>query len=130
MRMAKRLEKTRIDKWLWAVRFFKSRSAAAEACDKNKIMIGLQPVKASRNIKTGETISIRKGPFVMQYEVLQLTENRIPAKVIAEFCTDITPQEEIERIKMHTIVTGANRNRREGRPTKKDRRELDELFDA
>jgi ribosome-associated heat shock protein Hsp15 len=122
-------EKTRIDKWLWAVRFFKSRSIAAEACGKGKIMIGNQPVKASRNIKVGETISIRNGAFVMQFEVLRLTENRVPAKMTTDFCKDITPAEELEKIKMHSIEIRAYRSRGEGRPTKKDRRELEGFID-
>jgi len=121
-------EKTRIDKWLWCVRLFKSRSVAAEACDKGKIKIGDQPVKASRNIKMGDIITIRKGAFTMQFEVLRLTESRLPAKLVADFCKDITPEEEIEKIKLHSIETRAYRKRGEGRPTKRDRRELDEFI--
>jgi len=122
------LEKTRIDKWLWAVRLFKSRSNAAEACDKGKIKIAGQPVKPSKNIRIGDVISIRKGAFTMQFEVLQLTENRLPPKSVTDFCKDITPPEEKEKIKIHSLETRAYRNRGEGRPTKKDRRELDEFI--
>lgn len=122
------LEKIRIDKWLWAVRLFKSRSIATEACDKGKIKIADQPVKPSRNIRVGEIIAIRHGAFRMHFEVLQLTENRLPAKSAPDFCKDITPPEEKEKIKIHSIETRAYRNRGEGRSTKKDRRELDEFI--
>ena len=121
-------EKMRIDKWLWAVRIFKSRSIAADTCDKGKVRVAGLAVKSSRNIKAGDLITIRNGAFTMQYEVLQLTENRLPAKSVADFCKDITSEEEKERIKIHSIQTRAYRNRGEGRPTKRDRRELDEFI--
>ena len=82
------------------MRLFKSRSIAAEACDKVKIKIAGQTVKASRNIKPGDIISIRKGAITMLYEVLQLTENRLPAKSVADFCKDITSEEVKEKIKI------------------------------
>jgi len=110
------------------MRFFKSRSIASENCDKGKIRIAGQSVKASRNIKVGDVISIRKGAFTMQYEVLQLAENRLPAKSVADFCKDITPEEVKEKIRIHSIQAHAFRNRGEGRPTKRDRRELDDFI--
>ncbi len=110
------------------MRLFKSRFIAAETCDKGKVKIADQQVKASRNIKVGDMISIRNGAFTMQFEVLQLTENRQPAKSVADFCKDITPEEELDRIRVHSIETSAYRKRGEGRPTKKDRRELDEFI--
>lgn len=116
--MSAKPENVRIDKWLWAMRLFKSRSMAAEACEKGKIKIAGQPVKPSRNIKAGDIISIRKGAFTMQFEVLQLTENRQPAKSVAGFCKDLTPPEELERINLHAIETRAYRNFKEGRPGK------------
>jgi ribosome-associated heat shock protein Hsp15 len=120
--------KIRIDKWLWAVRLFKSRSSASEACDKGKVKIGDQPVKASRNIRVGEVITIRRRAFTMQFKILQLTENRQPAKSVSDFYKDITPEEDVEKMKIHSIETRAYRNSGEGRPTKKDRRELDEFI--
>ncbi|MEO6169227.1 MAG: RNA-binding S4 domain-containing protein [Chitinophagales bacterium] len=122
-------EKIRIDKWLWAVRLFKTRSLAAEACGKGKIRINDQPVKASRMINKGEILSLRDGAFTKQYEVLQLTENRMAAKLADEFCKDITPREELEKINLHAIQMRSRDNRGEGRPTKKDRRELDNFTD-
>ncbi|HUM47224.1 MAG TPA: S4 domain-containing protein [Chitinophagales bacterium] len=122
--------KIRVDKWLWAVRLFKTRSQAAEACAKNKIRINDQPVKASRTIKTGEIIAIRNGAFTLQYEVLKITENRMAAKLVDEFCKNVTPAQELEKIKLHEILLRERDNRGEGRPTKKDRRELDDFTGA
>lgn len=122
-------EIVRVDKWLWAVRLFKTRSLAAAACDKGKISISGQQVKASRIVKPGDKISIRSGAFTMQYEVLQLTTNRLPAKLVADFCKDMTTSEELEKIKLHSMEIRGYGNRGDGRPTKKDRRELDEFRD-
>src|SRR5882672_8579909 len=105
--MKDHLEKIRVDKWLWAMRLFKSRSIASDTCDKGKIKIADHQVKASRNIKAGDIISIRKGAFTMLFEVLQLTENRLPAKMVADFCKDVTPEEVREKIKVHSIQTHA-----------------------
>ena len=126
--MKKSLEKIRIDKWLWALRLFKSRSMAGEACTKGKIRIDGQPVKASRNVKVGDIITIRQGAFTMMFEILLLTDNRLPAKSVADFCKDITSQEEREKMKTHSMTTHSDRPRGEGRPTKRDRRELDEFI--
>lgn len=123
------MEKVRIDKWLWAVRIFKTRSLAAEACTKGKIFIDAAAVKASRNIKPGEIIFVRKGPFTTQYEVLKLSEKRMPAALAIDYCKDITPDEEIERMKLHALALRASRNYGEGRPTKKERRALDDFLD-
>ena len=110
------------------MRLFKSRAIASDTCDKGKIKIADQSVKASRNIKVGDVISIRKGAFTMQFEVLQLTENRLPAKSVSNFCKDVTPEEVKDKMKILSIVTRAHHNRGEGRPTKRDRRELDEFI--
>ena len=123
-------EKIRIDKWLWAVRLFKTRSLASTACENGKVRVQKQPVKASRMLKAGETIALRNGAFTYEYEVLQLTENRLAAKLVAEYCKDITPQSELERIKLHALQQKLQDNRGERRPTKKDRRELDEFTDS
>jgi len=127
-RMKEQPEKIRIDKWLWAMRLFKTRSTASETCEKGKVRMCGLPVKASRNIKAGDIISIRKGAFTLQFQVLQLTENRQPAKFVAEYCKDLTPADELERIKIHAVEIRAFRKGGEGRPTKRDRRELDEFI--
>jgi ribosome-associated heat shock protein Hsp15 len=122
-------EKVRIDKWMWAVRIFKTRTLAADACEKGKISVGEQTVKASRNIKPGEVISVRKGAFTMQFKVLQLTENRMAASLVPPFCEDITSLDEVEKIKMHALALRAYRMHSEGRPTKKERRALDDFLE-
>ncbi|KXK46546.1 MAG: Heat shock protein 15 [Bacteroidia bacterium] len=122
-------EKMRIDKWLWAVRIFKTRSLAADACEKGKILMDDVPVKASRMIKGGETIEVRKGAFRLNFKILQLSENRMTAKLVPEFCSDCTPAEELEKIKLHALAVRTYRSHGEGRPTKKERRALDDFLD-
>ncbi len=122
-------EKVRIDKWLWAVRIFKTRSLAADACEKGKISIGELQVKASRIIKVGEIVSVRKGAFTMQFKILQLAQNRMSAKLVEDFYKDITPEEELEKIKTHALAVRTYRNHAEGRPTKKERRALDDFLE-
>jgi ribosome-associated heat shock protein Hsp15 len=123
------MEKLRIDKWLWAVRIFKTRSMAADYCEKGKVFINDQAVKASRLIKKDETISIRKGAFMLQFRVLDLSDKRMSAKLAVDFCKDVTPAEEIERMKTFAIAARSYRFPGEGRPTKKERRALDDFLE-
>ncbi|SFE45540.1 RNA-binding S4 domain-containing protein [Thermophagus xiamenensis] len=120
-------ESVRIDKFLWAVRLFKTRSLAAEACKKGKVTIDNQPVKSSRLIRQGDKISIKIPPATKTYRVLQLSEKRMGAKLVPDFIEDITPPEEIELLEMARMAQKMNRPRGAGRPTKKERRELDNL---
>lgn len=122
-------EKMRIDKWMWAVRIFKTRSLAADACEKGKILMDDAPVKASRMIKGGETIEVRKGAFRLSFKILQLSENRMAAKQVPEFCSNCTPAEELEKMKLHALAVRTYRSHGEGRPTKKERRALDDFLD-
>lgn len=118
----------RIDKWLWAVRLFKTRSLAAEACKKGKIMILGSTVKASRNIKTGDVIQIKKNPIVYSFKVLALSENRMGAKLVPEFMENVTPQEQLEILELSKFNSFGQRDRGTGRPTKKDRRDMEEYL--
>ncbi|MBN1768294.1 MAG: RNA-binding S4 domain-containing protein [Prolixibacteraceae bacterium] len=118
----------RIDKWLWAVRIFKTRSLASEACRKGRVEINGVSVKPSREIKENEVILVRKTPVNYHYKVLQLTEKRMGAKLVPEFMEDITPAENLEVLEMQKLMAWSDRSRGEGRPTKKDRREIDRLF--
>jgi len=120
-------DKVRIDKWLWAVRIYKTRSQAAEACKKGRILIGGMEVKPSREIKPGETILVRKLPVIYTYKVLQLVENRLPAPRVKEFAEDATSQEELDKLQVRETVF-FRRDRGTGRPTKKERRLLDDIF--
>ncbi len=119
----------RIDKWLWAVRLFKTRSLAAEACKKGKIMILGNTIKASRNIKVGDVIQIKKNPVVYSFKVLDLSENRMGAKLVPEFMENVTPQEQLEILELSKFNSFGQRDRGAGRPTKKDRRDMEEYLD-
>ncbi len=119
---------TRIDKFLWAVRVFKSRSAASEACKKGKIIIGETAVKPSRNITAGEKIIVKKPPVTYTYIVVQPIENRVGAKLVSEFVTDITPEEEKAKINPGTNTINGFRPRGAGRPTKRERRDIEDFF--
>lgn len=121
-------EGVRIDKWLWAVRLFKTRSQASEECRKGKVMINDMPVKPSREIKTGETIQLKRPPVTRSYKVLALTENRMGAKLVPEFMVETTPASELEILEMQKNMSFFNRERGTGRPTKKERRDLDDFF--
>lgn len=119
----------RIDKWLWAVRLYKTRSQATEACKKGHVSIGELPVKASRDVHVGEVVQVRKAPITRSFEVLALTGKRMGAKLVSDFLKDVTPAEELEVLEMQKHMRWSDRAKGTGRPTKKDRRDLDEFFD-
>ena len=121
------MEEVRIDKWMWATRIFKSRTIAVEACKKNRIMINNLTVKASRMIKIGEIIQIRKPPITYSFKVLALTEKRMGAKLVPDFLENITPPEQYEILELNKISGFVDRAKGTGRPTKKDRRDLDDF---
>jgi len=117
----------RIDKWLWAVRLFKTRSIAIEACKKGRITIKGITVKPSRMIRIGDVIEVRRPPIVYSFEVLNLTENRMGAKLVPEFMKDVTLPSQLEILELSKISGFVDRARGAGRPTKKDRRELEQF---
>ncbi|WP_159522781.1 RNA-binding S4 domain-containing protein [Sunxiuqinia indica] len=121
-------DQVRVDKWLWAVRVFKTRSAATEAVKKGRISIDDLPVKPSRNIKIGDVIKVRKSPVTYSYKVLKLAGKRMGAKLIDDFVEDVTPKEELEILEVQKNMGWFNRQRGTGRPTKKERRDLDDFF--
>jgi ribosome-associated heat shock protein Hsp15 len=123
-------EGIRIDKWLWAVRLYKTRSLASEECKKGKVMINGMNVKPSREIKEGETIQVRRPPITRSYKVLALAENRMAAKIVPEFMVETTPASELEILEMQKNMSIYHRVRGTGRPTKKERRDLDDFFDV
>ncbi len=127
--MEKEDNKIRIDKYLWAVRQYKTRSIATTACDQGKILINEQPAKASRIVRLGDTISVKRTGLTRTLKVLQLTMNRLSAKLVAEYCEDLTPPAEIEAFKSRIARTGIYRDPGTGRPTKFERRALDDFFD-
>jgi len=120
-------DSVRIDKFLWAVRLFKTRSISAEACKKNRISIGGQWVKSSRLVKVGEVIEVRVPPITRSYEIVDLAEKRMGAKLVPDFIKDVTPADQLETLELAKMALNLSRPRGMGRPTKKDRRDLDRL---
>ena len=118
----------RIDKYLWAVRLFKTRSLAAEACKKGKVSVDDMPAKPSRTISCGDVIEVKKMPVVYSYQVLDPIEKRVGAKIVDQFVKDITSQEELQKLEMKDDFY-IKRDRGTGRPTKKERRLLDDIQD-
>src|SRR6056297_1783149 len=116
----------RIDKYLWSIRVYKTRAQATEACRKGRVMINEMSVKPSRTIQQGDVIQVRKMPVVYSYKVLDPIQKRVGAKLVAQFAEDITPQEELDKLTMQDDFF-YKRERGAGRPTKKERRELDRL---
>jgi len=121
------MEGIRIDKWLWAVRIFKTRSLAAAACKGGKVKMDGQNVKASREVKVGEEISISMTSFMKTVRVKALLKNRVSAKLVADYMLDLTPKEEYDKQKMKHELNMEYRDRGEGRPTKKERRIIERL---
>ena len=119
----------RIDKWLWAVRIYKTRSLATESCRKGHVTIAGLPVKPSRSVHVGEVVKVRKSPIVRSFKVHGLAEKRMSAKLTEDYLEDMTPPEELEIQEMQKNMRWITRDPGTGRPTKKDRRELDDFFD-
>jgi ribosome-associated heat shock protein Hsp15 len=119
----------RIDKWLWAVRLFKTRSLAADACKKGKVVIQNIQVKPSRNIKIGDIVCIRKNPILYSFKVLALSENRMNAKLVSGFMENVTTADQLELIELAKLAGQTGRDRGTGRPTKKERRDIEEFTD-
>jgi ribosome-associated heat shock protein Hsp15 len=116
----------RIDKWLWTVRLFKTRSQATDACRKGKILVRNLPVKPSHIVKLNEIILVKHPPAIFSYLVKGLPVRRLPAKEVAEYTENITPQEELDKITQADTFF-IKRDKGAGRPTKKDRRSLNRL---
>lgn len=123
-------EPVRLDKYLWAIRVYKTRSEAAEACKGNKVKIGGVAAKPSRLIKEGEVIEVRKAAVAFTYKVLATTEHRLGPKFVAEFAQDLTPESERAKLLSPVEVFFVRREKGSGRPTKKERRELDFAMDS
>lgn len=121
------MSEARIDKWLWAVRIFKTRTIAAEACKKGRITMNGSQVKASRMVRPGDVIQVRKPPITYSFKVLQAIEKRIGPKLVAEMMENVTTPDQYELLEMSKISGFVDRSRGMGRPTKKDRRDLDDF---
>ena len=117
----------RIDKWLWAARIFKTRTIAAAACKKGQVSLGGVQLKASRTIKAGDVVSVRKPPITYSFRVLQPIERRVGAKLIPEVLENVTTPDQYELLEMSKISGFVGRAKGTGRPTKKDRRSLEDF---
>jgi ribosome-associated heat shock protein Hsp15 len=115
----------RVDKYLWAMRIYKTRSIAADACKNGRITMNGVQLKPSRTFKIGDRFSVRKGPITYSYRVLQLSENRLGAKLVPDYMQDITAPDQLELLELARMAGQTGRDRGTGRPTKKDRREIE-----
>lgn len=121
------MDEVRIDKWMWATRIFKTRTIAIEACKKNRISINGVNVKASRMVKVGDVIQVRKPPITYSFKILALTERRMGAKLVPGYLENVTTPDQYEILEMNRISGFVDRSKGMGRPTKKDRREMDQF---
>ncbi|MBE6200470.1 MAG: RNA-binding S4 domain-containing protein [Rikenellaceae bacterium] len=120
----------RLDKYLWAVRVFKTRSDAADAIRNNRVLVNGAYAKPSREVKQGDIIAVKRMPVTYQYKVLELVSSRQGAKNVPQYCLNITPQEELDKLTVPRETVFVFRERGTGRPTKKERREIDALMDG
>lgn len=119
----------RIDKYLWSVRFYKTRTIATEDIKKNRVSIGENPVKASKEVKAGDVIKIRKSQIEYKIKVLDIPKSRVGAKLVALYVVDMTEKDQYEILKMRKESQDYYRQKGIGRPTKKDRRDMDDYVD-
>ena len=124
------MAEVRIDKYLWAIRAFKTRTDAAEACKGGKVKIGNVNAKPSKAVQAGDVLNVRKGAVTYVYKVLQPVEHRVGAKLVPDFAENLTPQAELDKLRAPMETFFLTRDRGAGRPTKKDRREIEQIWDA
>ena len=124
------MQEVRIDKYLWAIRVFKTRTEATDACKGGKIRVNGADTKPSKMVKVGDVIVARKGAVTYTYKVISLVEKRQGAKLVPEFAENLTPPEEIAKLRAPVETFFLKRDRGAGRPTKKERRELDSLMEG
>ena len=120
----------RLDKYLWAVRIFKTRSDATDAVRNNRVLVNDAYAKPSREVKIGDRLTVKRTLVTYTYLVKDLVSNRQPAAKVAEFCIDVTPQSELDKLNKPRETIFVFRERGTGRPTKKERREIDALMDS
>ena len=120
-------KEVRIDKWIWAMRIFKTRTIAAEACKKGRVMVGDVAVKPSRTVKPGDIVSVRKPPVTYSFRVKAVTENRLGAKLLPDYMENITPQSQLDLLDVIKISGFIDRRKGLGRPTKREGRQLEEF---
>ncbi len=123
------MDLVRLDKYLWAIRLYKSRNDATEACKGNKVHVNGTAAKPSKMIKAGDVLAVRKGAVTFTYRAKALIENRIGAKLVPDYAENLTPQTELDKLQAPAETFFVRRDRGAGRPTKRDRRIMDEMWD-
>lgn len=118
----------RIDKFLWSVRIYKTRTIAAEAIKKGRISMGGSQVKASRTVKAGDTVDVRVPPATRSFKIIDIPRSRVGAKLVPNYITEVTAPDQLEIIELQKLAASMNRQKGLGRPTKKDRRDIDSYF--
>lgn len=124
------MNEVRIDKWLWAMRIFKTRTVATEACKKGRVLMGGVAVKPSRTIKEGDIINVRKPPVTYSFRVKALTQNRLGARLVPDYMENITPKSELDLLDVVRISGFIDRRKGLGRPTKREGRDLAEFTES
>ncbi len=124
------MDSVRIDKYLWAIRVYKTRTDATDACKGSKVTVNGADVKPAREVKAGDLVNVRKGPVLYQFKVLAPLEKRVGAKDVPTYAENLTPQSELDKLHAPVETFFIRRDRGAGRPTKKDRREMDSLYDS
>ena len=119
----------RIDKWLWSMRLYKTRSIAADACKSNRVSINGSVVKAAREVKIGNEVKVKKMPVVYSYKIIDLPKSRVGAALVPQYMRNITPQGELDKLEQKISIF-VKRDKGTGRPTKKERRDIDGLMDS
>jgi ribosome-associated heat shock protein Hsp15 len=123
------LETERVDKWLWAVRIFRTRTLATNACRAGSVAVNGQPAKASREVRVGEKVVVQQGLIQRTFAVIEVPRTRVGAKIVAQYCDDQTPPEEFEKARHNRVQQFLARAKGSGRPTKRDRRLIDQLLE-
>lgn len=124
------MEEVRIDKYLWSIRVYKTRTDATDACKGGKVRVNGADTKPSKSVKVGDTITARKGAVVYTYRVLELIDKRQGAKLVPRYAENLTPQEELDKLRAPVETFFLKRDRGAGRPTKKDRRQMEDLWSS
>lgn len=120
---------TRLDKYIWSVRLAKTRSKSADAISKGRVRLNGENIKPAKDVKVGDVINVHKHTAVFTFKVLQLLDNRVGAKLVSDYLLDITPEEEIEKLKVFQVSQKAYRDHGTGKPSKKNRRDLDDFLE-
>ena len=122
------MDELRIDKYLWSIRVYKTRTDATDACKGGKVRVNGSDIKPSKGVKVGDLITARKGAVVYTYKVLELIDKRQGAKLVPRYAENLTPQEELDKLRAPVETFFLKRDRGAGRPTKKDRRQMEDLW--